>query len=311
MTDIINIGAGVAGLACARRLADAGLHVTVIDKGRGVGGCVATRRAGELLFDHGAPYARAHGGEFTNVLRGLCDNGHVAAWSDSTGEMLTVGTPGMSAIPKGMAAGLDVHLATQVRTVVPNGSGWSVQCDDQQYNAHRVGITVPAPQVAGLLGAQHPLVAQIADVEMSHGLTLMAAVSGDAPTVRLGETDDPLAFITRDNCKPDKPQIDGTAWVAQAGLAFSYAHLGNDFPDIAAGMLPLICNRLGITSERVTHAVAHRWRYSRVANPLGRPFVRAPDTTLHLGGDWCVGPLIEDAWTSGTAIATDLLAQAI
>jgi renalase len=64
MTDIINIGAGVAGLACARRLADAGLHVTVIDKGRGVGGCVATRRAGELLFDHGAPYARAHGGEF-------------------------------------------------------------------------------------------------------------------------------------------------------------------------------------------------------------------------------------------------------
>jgi renalase len=161
---------------------------------------------------------------------------------------------------------------------------------------------VPAPQVAGLLGAQHPLVAQIADVEMSHGLTLMAAVSGDAPTVRLGETDDPLAFITRDNCKPDKPQIDGTAWVAQAGLAFSYAHLGNDFPDIAAGMLPLICNRLGITSERVTHAVA---------NPLGRPSVRAPDTTLHLGGDWCVGPLIEDAWTSGTAIATDLLAQAI
>jgi renalase len=311
MTDIIIIGAGVAGLACARRLADAGLHVTVIDKGRGIGGRVATRRAGDLLFDHGAPYARAHGDEFTNVLRGLCDNGHAAAWSDSTGEMWTVGTPGMSAIPKGMAAGLDVHLATQVRTVVPNGSGWSVQCDDQQYNAHRVVITVPAPQVAGLLGAQHPLVAQIADVEMSPGLTLMAVVSGDPPSVRFGKPNDPLAFITRDSSKPDRPQIDGTAWVAQAGLAFSHVHLEDNLPDIAAKMLPLLCNRLGITSEHVTHAVAQRWRYSRVANPLGRPFACAPDKTLYLGGDWCVGPLIEDAWTSGTAIATDLLAQAI
>jgi hypothetical protein len=120
-----------------------------------------------------------------------------------------------------------------------------------------------------------------------------------------------VAFITRDSSKPDRPQTDGTAWVAQAGLAFSYAHLEEDLPDIATWMLPLFCNRLGITSERVTHAAAHRWRYSRVANPLGQPFSRTPDATLYLGGDWCVGPLIEDAWTSGTAIATDLLAQTI
>jgi len=311
MTDIIIIGAGIAGLACARPLGDAGLHVTIIDKGRGIGGRIATRRADDLRFDHGAPYARAQGAEFDNVLRGLCDKGHAASWSDSAGEMWTVGTPGMSTIPKGMAAGLDVHLATQVRAVVPNRSGWSVQCDDQQYDARRVVITVPAPQVAGLLGAHHPLVVQIADVEMSPSLTLMAAVSGDAPTLRLGEPDDPLAFITRDSSKPDRPQTDGTAWVAQAGLAFSNAHLEEDLPDIATWMLPLFCNRLGITLERVTHAVAHRWRYSRVANPLGQPFSRTPDATLYLGGDWCVGPLIEDAWASGTAIATDLLAQTI
>jgi len=65
MTDIIIIGAGIAGLACARPLADAGLHVIIIDKGRGIGGRVATRRADDLRFDHGAPYARAQGPNLT------------------------------------------------------------------------------------------------------------------------------------------------------------------------------------------------------------------------------------------------------
>ena len=53
MIPVIIIGAGMAGLACARRLADAGVIPVVLDKGRGIGGRAATRRAGEWQFDHG------------------------------------------------------------------------------------------------------------------------------------------------------------------------------------------------------------------------------------------------------------------
>ncbi|WP_230945853.1 FAD-dependent oxidoreductase [Burkholderia vietnamiensis] len=38
------VGAGIAGLACARVLADAGHRVTVYEKSRGVGGRMSTRR---------------------------------------------------------------------------------------------------------------------------------------------------------------------------------------------------------------------------------------------------------------------------
>ena len=51
------IGAGLAGLAAARSLADAGVTVTVFEKSRGVGGRTATRREGLWAFDHGAQYA--------------------------------------------------------------------------------------------------------------------------------------------------------------------------------------------------------------------------------------------------------------
>ncbi|MEO0944486.1 MAG: FAD-dependent oxidoreductase, partial [Pseudomonadota bacterium] len=60
MTDIVIIGAGMAGIACARSLRAAGVPVRLIDKGRGIGGRVATRRAevadALVTFDHGAQY---------------------------------------------------------------------------------------------------------------------------------------------------------------------------------------------------------------------------------------------------------------
>ena len=44
MIDIVIIGAGMSGIACARALRKAGVPVRLIDKGRGIGGRVATRR---------------------------------------------------------------------------------------------------------------------------------------------------------------------------------------------------------------------------------------------------------------------------
>ena len=109
MIPIVIIGAGMAGLACARRLADAGLAPVVLDKGRGIGGRVATRRAGSLQFDHGAQYMNAHGSDFAAVLRNLGETGALAGWQDGTGQTHSVGVPGMSAIPKALGAGLDIR----------------------------------------------------------------------------------------------------------------------------------------------------------------------------------------------------------
>jgi renalase len=71
MIPIIIVGAGMAGLACARRLADTGHAPVVLDKGRGIGGRVATRRVGDLQFDHGAQYVNADGAGFAAPLGAL------------------------------------------------------------------------------------------------------------------------------------------------------------------------------------------------------------------------------------------------
>ena len=304
---IVIIGAGIAGLACARRLADAGLAVIVLDKGRGIGGRVATRRVGDLQFDHGAQYVNAHGAGFAAVLHSLGDA--VAGWQDGKGRKHSVGVPGMSAIPKALVAGLEIRQNAQVARLVKDGDGWALYLETGTIRAARVLVTVPAPQVANLLGAEHPLVAALAPVQLTPCLTLMAAVAGIAPFMTRQDADDPLSWIAQDSSKPGRPQGVATQWVAQAGEAFSQTHLEETPAEITARMLPLLCDRLGVPLDRVTHAAAHRWRYARVTQALGQPFLRSPDASLYLGGDWCIGPRVEAAWTSGTAIADDILAR--
>ncbi|HEY9827854.1 MAG TPA: FAD-dependent oxidoreductase [Stenomitos sp.] len=53
--DVAIAGAGIVGLACAQALQQRGYQVIVLDKSRGVGGRVATRRLYQTCVDHGIP----------------------------------------------------------------------------------------------------------------------------------------------------------------------------------------------------------------------------------------------------------------
>ena len=127
MTQIAIVGAGIAGLACARKLAKAGVNSVVFDKGRGVGGRVATRRSGDFQFDHCAPYFTATADDFDTYLRGLIGTGHAAPWVDDKGHAWTVGKLGMSGIAKGMALRLDDWLGTQITAIHADQARWCLQ----------------------------------------------------------------------------------------------------------------------------------------------------------------------------------------
>ena len=126
--DVLVVGAGVAGLACARALADAGRRVAVLERARGVGGRCATRRVDGQPVDHGVPFL--HGGEpaFVAAVEAALGDDLGRGWPATVegdgvpcrpaafeaGSARWAPRAGVNAFPKALAAGLDVGCGVEV-----------------------------------------------------------------------------------------------------------------------------------------------------------------------------------------------------
>ncbi|MEL7345065.1 MAG: FAD-dependent oxidoreductase [Pseudomonadota bacterium] len=302
----IIIGAGMAGLACARVLKDNGWDPLILDKGRGIGGRLASRRTPQgWHFDHGAQYVRATSQGFAEAIRAMTVSGHAAPWAIGKSPTAIVGVPGMSALAKSLSQDIDIRSNLRVTSMRYDGQ-WTLETDAGAFDTQTLIVTTPAPQTLELLGPDHALVSAVARAQMVPNLTLMLGFSETSPKpgfMTRRDASDPIAWLAHNSTKSGRPPHD--AWVAQASLAFSKEHLEQDKDSIAATMLPLACDRLGIDPSHATYVSAHRWRYATVAKPVGAPFLK--DGNLYLGGDWCLGAKVEHAWTSGTAIAQAIL----
>ena len=297
------LGAGMAGATAARRLAEAGLRVHVFDKGRGVGGRMATRRAADMQFDHGAQFMRAHGSAFAVRLDDWVRRGVASPWAGSGRH---VGVPGMTAPVRDLLAGLPVASATTVTRILQDGFDWRVE--DATGAVHgpfdAVAITIPAPQAQVLLETSGLTLPGVAQARYAPCWSLMLAVAQApaAPLIELRE--DPIGLIAHDSAKPGRP--DGVRLTVHATPGWSRDHLEEPRDAIVAALVEAAGQRLGFKLQP-TFAEAHRWRYAQVETALGVPCLYDPALRLGAAGDWCLGARIEAAHDSGLALAETIL----
>ncbi len=132
IVDVAIIGAGLAGVAAAGDVIAAGKSVLMIDKSRGVGGRMATRRHGDTRIDHGAQFFTARTERFQKLIDQLLVQGVIKIWSHGfpllldgvvisrpDGHPRYACTSGMSELAKALLpAGVAVLTSTQVTSVV-------------------------------------------------------------------------------------------------------------------------------------------------------------------------------------------------
>jgi photolyase PhrII len=316
------IGAGISGLTAARVLQDQGHSVTVFEKSRGRGGRAATRRAGDLQFDHGAQYFTARDPAFHRQAAAWRERGLVEEWPLRIGRLIEgviqaspddstrfVAVPGMSALGQHLADGLDIRAETKAAPPQRRGDRWELTSEQGTPlgDFELLIVATPAPQAQALLRSAAPaLAAQAARVRHQPTWAAMLAFSEGDRLANNGLFFDrgPLSWAAENSSKPGR---NGNTWVLHASAEWTHAHLDATPNQVAEPLADWFCATTGLDRSAVAHLDAHRWLYSLVANPLDVGALWDPDLGIGACGDWCQGARIEGAFLSGQAIAGRLL----
>ncbi|WP_447526219.1 NAD(P)/FAD-dependent oxidoreductase [Parasphingorhabdus sp. NYA22] len=306
------VGSGLSGLACADHLVAAGHQACLFDKARGPGGRMSTRRAdtavGQVSLDHGAQYFTARDPAFQTVVKQWQESGTAALWA-AAGPDAWVGVPAMNAPIKALAARHDVAWSMRIDGLVKQGDSWQLASEEHIIEAlfDAVILAIPAEQAASLLEPwEHDFQALAEKTVSAPCWTLMLAYANPVNTSRATLRDDiVIGWAARNSDKPGRTGPD--SWVIQASPDWSIEHLEDSPQQIVAALSDRFSELLGITLPDPLIASAHRWRYAR-SGKTDHSALYNGDLKIGVCGDWLIGPRVECAWQSGTALAKMVLA---
>ena len=327
------IGAGMAGVACARTLQQAGHRVTLLEQADAAGGRTRAVQSACGSHDAGAQYFTVRDARFAQALAttpGLCrpwsvstvrvldGAGRVVSAAPPPGEPHWVAEPAMDALVARWATALTgLRTYFGVSRLSRSRGQWQVHAPDGDIAGFdAVLLALPVPQAQALLqasGIQTAWSGALAQVRMAPCWTLML---GFAQAVRPGlttlgpqwnaarSTHHRIAWLARESSKPGREQIE--RWTVQASPAWSREHAGDDEARAGAKLLKAFAE---ITGIRATPAWSRAvlWHEAQTTAPLGRPFLWERGSGLGACGDWCLGHRVEDAFVSGLELALAVL----
>ena len=317
-TDALVIGAGISGLLCATELQKKGFSIQLIDKGRGFGGRMATRRMGGARVDHGAQYFTARDPLFQAYVDQWLQAGIIREWfrhlpedADPAGYPRYCGIRGMTDVPKHLAKNLLVHLSEQACTLRRQSNTWVVETlSGKQYAARQLVLTAPLPQALALLDANRIALPESIDealrqVRYTKGLTAMALLDGPSALPEPGgqKVDDAvLSWVADNRMKGISPGV--SAVTIHAKGEFSEQHW--DSPNDIRGPLMLAAAAPYLASK-IKEYTCHRWGFAIAQSVWPERFYTAEDLEVTLAGDAFGGPRIEGAALSGLAAAEHII----
>ena len=317
------IGAGLAGLSCAKQLQASRFKIQIFEKSRGPSGRMSTRNSDDWSADHGAQYFTARDPIFIEELNTWIKDGIAGAWhprlkvfenslwrESASTENRYVGIPAMNSPGKYLAKGFNIAYSQTINQIAFNDGKWTLHSledgsIDEQFDW--LVLAIPAPQAFTLTNFIDQSIAKKNVVDMLGCWTVMATftkkqdITFDAAFIN-GET---ISWISRNNSKPGREGLE--TWTIHANPQWSQQWIELDKEEASKRMLEC-AKGLGLDCQNAQISV-HRWRYASGSMETSPGFTVYEDIHLGLCGDWLHGGRVEGAWLSGYKLANEISTQ--
>ncbi len=333
--DAVVIGAGVAGLTCARDLVAAGWSVLVVEKSRGVGGRCATRRMLGQPTDIGLTYYHADDPELLAELDAVPATAlpgwphkvagggapcHPAAFR--AGQRRLAFAEGVNVFPKHLARGVPLRLSARVAGMRPLDGRVEISFEDgETLHARHVVLTVPPRQAQAVLPHEHGRELRAVDALFEHVVTapcitvsLGFPTSAPLPDFDILYPDDSslVQLIAHDSAKRVDPSY--RVLVVQGRAAWSVAHLEDSRDVWRAALIEEAARQVGAWVREPAWVDVQRWRFAKLvlSTEMSAPLVFGlpGGARLGLAGEaFTIEAGVQGAWRSGRGVARRLLAD--
>jgi renalase len=335
--DVCIIGAGISGLSAAQTLGQKNLKIVMLEKSRGPGGRMATRRMNGFQFNHGAPSFTLESPDFIAWARANEHKNNLQIsqlqLSPPNYKATASANLSMNLLARSIFTPANFHTLIRATALAQlSDKHWQVQFQRENpagevlehgtLIANKVVLALPAPQAAALLKplpAAFTVLAQLA-ASVEYNACWVAMFSLPSPsgiaTNEFGEAaisaDAPFSKCIRQA----GINSDGSeSWVVHASPAWTNKYLNDSKEAVGNALFSAFLELYNGAGKPVVLA-AHRWLYAQPAlhNPKhsmthavhAQAFDQAAKNGLFCLGDWLSSGLatnsmgdIERAWLSG------------
>ncbi|MGO9310532.1 MAG: NAD(P)/FAD-dependent oxidoreductase [Spirochaetia bacterium] len=335
MHDVIILGAGVAGLQCARRLRAAGADVLVVDRADKPGGRCATRSFDGQQADYGPLFVHGHDAGFLAAVAGV-GSARLEGWParvsgrgapcqpDAFAAFQTRAAlvDGVNTFPAALSQGLAIRLRALAVSIGAEKDGMVVTlADGETLRTRDLVLAMALEQSAPFLRNLEPapgVDSARGVLEMFASLPCLTLIAGYEPGVpRLGwdvcYPEDEPALLLMSNESSKRPGQLFPVVVFQASARWSMERLARPKEEWGRELLDVAARRLGSWAGAPAWTHLHRWRYSRLdrCDELAAPLeLRLGASRVAVIGDlFAPGGGLQAAWLSGDRLGSRLAGE--
>lgn len=323
--DCIIIGAGLAGIMAASVLQKASIDYLVLDKGRSIGGRMATRRVGNGKADHGAQFFTVRSEEMKTLVQQLEEKQWVTPWMNgfpliTNFDPIQIKAPNspytryksttsMNHLTKQLAHSLSIQVNENVESIVRKDNYYELTTINQEQKEQRtyvtksIILTAPVPQSLQLLESiSLPTETKRILESITYDPCLVAIVEMDDQHTydidALKAQDNKVEFIVNHH---KKGISDIPIFSIYSTPVFAQQHYDAPDPFIEKELLEKVKHL--IPFEQIKSVQIKRWRYAKVKHGLSQKTLLCKN--LIFAGDGLMNGTVEGAILSGLQAGND------